>query len=104
MRESNKKYLDRIEAAEYLGFSKSGFAKMASRGEGPDHSKLGNRTRYAVDDLDRWFEAHKVDLESRRGSRPKKRGRPRKGAPRTRPKPSKPVNRPPGAGPKPRGP
>ena len=42
------------EAANLLGMSLSWMRQLRWRGEGPPHSRLGNRTKYAMADLEAW--------------------------------------------------
>lgn len=52
-------WMNRGEAAEYLGFTTDQLAMYASRGIGPPYYKVTNRTvRYHVTDLDEWMRTH----------------------------------------------
>ena len=45
-----------IEAAHFLGLSRSWLAKLRLTGEGPIYLKVGRRVRYRLADLLRWAE------------------------------------------------
>ena len=58
--------MTRQEAADYLGISSDSLAQMATRGTGPRYAKLSGRmTRYRIEDLDAWIEAHLVESTAR---------------------------------------
>lgn len=57
--ENTKKYLNQIEAAKHLGFSKSTVSIMTSRGY-LTHYRIGKAVRYLIKDLDNFMESHKV--------------------------------------------
>ncbi|MBI5165981.1 MAG: helix-turn-helix domain-containing protein [Magnetospirillum sp.] len=46
-----------LEAASYLGLSKSTLEKYRLTGEGPKFAKLGKTCTYSLADLDDWVEA-----------------------------------------------
>jgi len=56
----SKKYLNQVEAARHLGFSKSMVSLMTSQGILP-HYRVGRAVRYTVKDLDNFMESRKVD-------------------------------------------
>ncbi len=56
----NKKYLTRLEAAEYvtsrgIPLAKNTLQKMATVGGGPLYRRFGNRSLYKAKDLDAWI-------------------------------------------------
>ena len=57
--EATTKYLNQIEAARHLGFSKSTISLMTSRGDLP-HYRVGRAVRYTVEDLDNFMESRRV--------------------------------------------
>ncbi len=57
--ENTKKYLNQIEAAKHLGFSKSTVSLMTSRGH-LTHYRIGRSVRYLIKDLDNFMESHRV--------------------------------------------
>jgi predicted DNA-binding transcriptional regulator AlpA len=50
-----KRYLNPIEASEYVGVSSSWLAKLRLYGGGPRYSKIGRSVRYSTDELDAWL-------------------------------------------------
>jgi len=46
-----------IEAARYVGLSKSSLDKMRMGSDGPAYFKVGRAVIYSTDDLDAWLEA-----------------------------------------------
>ena len=52
------KYLNREQAAAYLGFKSSTLAKWASQGTGPAYYRRGRQTGYLQQDLHAWQETH----------------------------------------------
>jgi predicted DNA-binding transcriptional regulator AlpA len=51
-------WLDRQEAADYVGLTVDTLAQMATRGTGPRFAKPSKRiARYRISDLDAWLEA-----------------------------------------------
>jgi excisionase family DNA binding protein len=51
-------YMNDVEAAAYLGISRSWLTKLRVRGGGPPHVKLGRRCLYRRSDLDGFMRAH----------------------------------------------
>ena len=51
-------YLNREEAAAYLGCEPSTLGKWASRGIGPAYFRRGRRTHYLRTDLDNWRDTY----------------------------------------------
>ena len=51
-------YMNDVEAASYLGISRSWLTKLRVRGGGPPHVKLGRRCLYRRSDLDAFMQAH----------------------------------------------
>jgi excisionase family DNA binding protein len=51
-----KRFLDTMEAAEYLGVSKSWLEQRRCKGTGPRYLKIGALVRYRPDDLDTYAE------------------------------------------------
>jgi excisionase family DNA binding protein len=60
MNSESKKYLNQVEAAQHLGFSKSMVSLMTSQGVLP-HYRVGRAVRYTIKDLDNFMESRKVD-------------------------------------------
>jgi predicted DNA-binding transcriptional regulator AlpA len=52
------KLVSESEAAEMCGMSISFLRQARWRGEGPAHSKLGNRVRYDIADIESWVREH----------------------------------------------
>jgi predicted DNA-binding transcriptional regulator AlpA len=50
-----KRYLNPVEASEYIGVSSSWLAKLRLYGGGPLYSKIGRSVRYSTDELDSWL-------------------------------------------------
>ena len=50
-----KRYLNPVEASEYIGVSSSWLAKLRLYGGGPRYSKIGRNIRYATEELDAWL-------------------------------------------------
>src|SRR4029453_12928070 len=50
-------YMNDVEAAAYLGISRSWLTKLRVRGGGPPHVKLGRRCLYRRSDLDGFMRA-----------------------------------------------
>ena len=50
-----KRYLNPVEASEYVGVSSSWLAKLRLYGGGPRYSKIGRSIRYSTDELDAWL-------------------------------------------------
>jgi predicted DNA-binding transcriptional regulator AlpA len=50
-----KRYLNPVEASEYIGVSSSWLAKLRLYGGGPRYSKIGRSIRYATEELDAWL-------------------------------------------------
>lgn len=66
MQLTDKPVLTRAEAAEYLSVSVDALAQMASRGDGPQFSKLSHRiVRYRLDDLNAWIEQNLTNSSRR---------------------------------------
>jgi excisionase family DNA binding protein len=59
MDSSTKKYLNQVEAAQHIGFSKSMVSLMTSQGILP-HYRIGRAVRYTIKDLDNFMESRKV--------------------------------------------
>ncbi len=55
----NRGYLNQIQAAEYLGLSKSTVSLLTSRGE-LAHYRVGRSVRYTASDLDNFMEQCKI--------------------------------------------
>jgi hypothetical protein len=60
--ESCKKYLSRVEAAEFIGLhglpcSPRTLAKLACLGGGPSYRRYGRNAIYTEADLEQWMEA-----------------------------------------------
>lgn len=53
-------YLNREDAAAYLGCQPSTLAKWAARKTGPTYYRRGRRTGYLIEDLDAWRDAHQL--------------------------------------------
>lgn len=53
------RYLDTVQAADYLGLSPSTLSRMRVTGGGPRYSKAGRRVIYDLRDLDSWVEERK---------------------------------------------
>lgn len=51
-----RRKLSTVEAAEFLGVSKSYLDKLRCNGDGPVHAKLGRRVIYDVRELESWVE------------------------------------------------
>ncbi|MBM3556020.1 MAG: helix-turn-helix domain-containing protein [Alphaproteobacteria bacterium] len=51
--------LNRPQAAEFLGISRSCLAKMALTGDGPSYFKVGARVIYDAGDLACWLECRR---------------------------------------------
>lgn len=56
---TDKRHHRTVDAARYLGISKSMLEKLRLTGEGPRFAKLGKVVVYDVADLDAWIEARK---------------------------------------------
>ena len=58
-------YMNRREAADYLGVSVSLLEQLASKGGGPEFYKINFRTaRYHLSDLVAWLETRKAKKSS----------------------------------------
>jgi excisionase family DNA binding protein len=55
----NDGYLNREDAAAYLGVSPGTLARWASNGEGPRYYRLGRSTKYLPHDLDAFIETRR---------------------------------------------
>jgi excisionase family DNA binding protein len=58
-----------IQAASYLGLSKSTTEKLRHFGGGPKYLKLGHAVRYRQQDLDAWLDERLIENTSQRPSR-----------------------------------
>lgn len=67
-------YIDRHQAARFIGMSYSYLAHRADNPAGPPMIRLGRRVLYKVPELEAWLDAHRV------APPPRPRGRPRKDA------------------------
>lgn len=56
----NKRFLDVNETSEYLGLAESTIYAMVSERRIP-FTKIGRRTKFDRDKLDRWIREHSVD-------------------------------------------
>lgn len=56
---TDRVYLSRPQAAQYLGLSPKTLEVRALRGGGPSFSKLGRRVVYSRADLDAWVAAQR---------------------------------------------
>ncbi|MFC1887101.1 helix-turn-helix domain-containing protein [Thermodesulfobacteriota bacterium] len=56
---TTKKYVNQLEAANYLGIAKSTISMMTSRGD-LTHYRLGRAVRYTIADLDNYMESRRV--------------------------------------------
>lgn len=56
----NKRFLDVKEASEYLGLAESTLYAMVSERRIP-FTKMGRRTKFDRDKLDRWIREHSVE-------------------------------------------
>lgn len=65
--DTNRVYLSRSQAAQYLGLSPKTLEVRAHRGGGPAFSKIGKRVIYSRADLDAWVAAHQRTSTSDRG-------------------------------------
>lgn len=54
------KLLTRVEAAEYIGVSKSWLSEQAKHGTGPSFLKIGGKVRYLQESLDAYLMASVV--------------------------------------------
>ena len=52
--------LNETDSARYIGMSKVWLRLSRQHRSGPSYIKIGRSIRYAVDDLDKFLEAHKV--------------------------------------------
>jgi predicted DNA-binding transcriptional regulator AlpA len=67
-----KRYLNPVEASEYIGVSSSWLAKLRLYGGGPRYSKIGRSIRYATEELDAWLASNlQVSTSEFAGSRTK---------------------------------
>lgn len=61
----DKKVFKEVEAATYIGMSRSFLSQdrvhgtLANRTPGPNFIKIGRSVRYLKDDLDSWLERHR---------------------------------------------
>ena len=55
-----------VEAAQYLGLSKSFLDKSRIYGGGPAFMKFGSAVVYSTDDLDAWAASRKVANDNRK--------------------------------------
>jgi excisionase family DNA binding protein len=53
-------YLTVVQAASYLGVSKSFLDKARIRGDGPTFIRIGGAVRYAIEDLDAFASSRRV--------------------------------------------
>ena len=53
----NRRFLDTVAAADYLGLSPRTLQKHRVYGGGPPFRKFGRRVLYALEDLDTWADA-----------------------------------------------
>ncbi len=56
---TDNRCLRTIEAAAYIGLSKSTLEKLRVTGGGPSYSALGRVVVYRIEDLDAWVSARK---------------------------------------------
>ena len=54
-----KKYLNQLDASEYLGLSKSTVSLLTSRGD-LAHYRVGRAVRYTIEDLDNFMESRRI--------------------------------------------
>ena len=62
--QSEKRYFNSAQAANYLNVSQSMLAKKRLTGDGPRYSKLGKRVVYEIADLDAWIAGRKYNSTS----------------------------------------
>lgn len=55
-------YMNVVEAADYLGLSKSWLDKLRIDGKGPAHYRIGRQVRYRIEDLDAWAERFRKEV------------------------------------------
>ena len=55
-----KRYLTPTEVQELYGLNKQTLANMRSLGKGPRYYKIGRLVRYAVQDLEKYFQGRDV--------------------------------------------
>lgn len=55
-----QKYLSPEEVEEVLGIKEKTLANWRTQGRGPQFYKFGKVIRYALDDLQKWIQIHRV--------------------------------------------
>ena len=63
------KYLDRTQAAAYLGLSRRTLIRYRVSGDGPMYLRFGNRVRYVREDLDEWAHSDRRSSKSDDGGK-----------------------------------
>ena len=58
-KESDKPFLNTVEAAAWLRLTKNTLEKMRVQGRGPAYRKHGRYVRYHIEDLGEWLDAKK---------------------------------------------
>lgn len=58
---TNKRKLNNIEAAEYLGICPNTLEVWRCKHKGPRYAKIGTRVLYDIDDLEAFFTARAVE-------------------------------------------
>jgi predicted DNA-binding transcriptional regulator AlpA len=52
--------LNEVDTARYIGMSRVWLRASRMRGTGPEYIRIGRAIRYAVSDLDKFLETHRV--------------------------------------------
>jgi len=60
---TESKYINQVEAAKYLGMSKSTVSLMTTRGELTCY-RVGRSVRYTIQDLDNFMESHRINTSN----------------------------------------
>lgn len=60
----DRRFLDTVAAADYLGLSPRTLQKHRVYGGGPPFRKFGRRVLYALEDLESWADARTCDSTS----------------------------------------
>lgn len=60
MSQPERKYLTAADAAQYVGYTTNTLAQYRCRKIGPSYLKVRGRVLYAIADLDKWIESHRL--------------------------------------------